>query len=88
MAQPKKLTPAQRKQKKDQEQYKAYQEELSKLLSAAKNKPADQASTWRWAALEIFRELQAFPKSSERDVMIERALYVARQAQVVMNFAG
>lgn len=42
----------------------------------------------RWAALELFRDIQKEPESLQRDELVESSLALAREAQIGVNFSG
>lgn len=86
MVQPKKLTQAQKFEKKQKEKLASYKIQLIRLrMSLGKT---NDPTTFRWAALELFKELRTeFPETS---TLIEsyktEALNIAREAQAIMNF--
>jgi hypothetical protein len=59
--------------------------ELDTLLGALKKEDAGKADTWRWAAMEIYMQAFALPENSDRDRVLSKALFVAREAQSVIN---
>jgi hypothetical protein len=43
--------------------------------------------TWKWAAMEIFKELQQeFPDAEAVEVLKARALHIARECEAAQNF--
>ena len=97
MGQPKKLTHAQKTARRDQAALEAalepVQRDLASIRRAMKKDAAnggDDMGTWRWAALEVFNTLSRDfdPQSPVVKSYMNRALYLAREAQQVMNFRG
>lgn len=84
MAQPKKLTLKQKQEKKLLEEIATHKSELMRIKLGMKSKPGEM-STWRWAALEVFKDLKDL-KHPEADKTRELALKIARDAQGAMNF--
>ena len=80
MAQPKKLTLKQKQAKALDEQISHYLCELARL------KKVQDLDTKRWAALEIFKELGQLGKDVRVSHAQDIALYVAREAQIGINF--
>lgn len=81
MAQPKKLTHKQKQEKKLMQRLESYKTELKNLKIAIKTKLSDsELDTWRWAALQIFKDLGEFEKHPEVDRYREIALNLAREA--------
>jgi hypothetical protein len=82
MAQPKKVSFQEKQRRKLVAEINAHGAELLKLKKAMKNQP-EEMDTWRWAVLEIFKQLRQYGK--EADDMREAALQLARNAQVAIN---
>ena len=82
---PIKLTHKQRIQKKIENSLIPIHNDLDKINNALHNSPNPE--TWRWAALDIFYTLtNKFPTDSLKvEYEKERALAIARKAQVIMN---
>lgn len=60
---------------------------LRRLDHAMMNSDSKSMSTWRWAALDIFNNLQLnFPFCKEVEYEKQYALHIAREAQTSMNF--
>lgn len=92
---PKKLTHREKQQKEVRQRLGKYAVELSKIKNALNT--SDDLETWRWASLEVFRAISndKWPKNNDHDGydisanverMKERALEIARDAQVGINF--
>lgn len=86
MGQPKKLTHKQRQERAVMTRIAPIDAELKRIYHALKTASAEEVPTWRWAALEIFRSLQVEQSHEQVDKLKEKALYIAREAQAVMNF--
>ena len=96
MGQPKKLTHKMKIEQKIEQQFVEkityHSTELSKIKKAMMNKTYVDLSTWRWAALEIFRTISADPALPHTNPRVcavkDLALSIAREAQGAMNFLG
>ncbi len=91
MAPPKKLPYAERMAKKENDkivkEVAIIHDELTEIYKGLQ-KETEDFETWHWAALETFRILQKDFPAGNRAVQIEkgRALAIAREAQLAMNF--
>lgn len=94
MGKPKKLSYAERLQKKEaneiRERLHIHHQDLNKIYKAMKTSAPDTFDTWRWAALEVFKTLQKDFPQNNTDVKLEkaRALAIAREAQAIIHFFG
>jgi hypothetical protein len=86
MGQPKKLTQKQRQERALLARLRPMEDDLKRIMRALMSTPANQAHTWRWAALEVLRSLQTEPNNEHVERLREKALAVAREAQIVINF--
>lgn len=94
MGQPRKLSPKQRVVASHQRMLAAKLAQVRNDLQFIRkemNGGCVNFDTWRWAALEVFRRLQdasEFPPSDLNvEQCVERALMLAREAQLAMNFS-
>lgn len=85
MAQPKKLTFKQKQERKLLLQLETYKTSLLRIKKAMKTN-LDDLETWRWAAMEVFKDLGKLEKHPEVDKWREYALELARECQIGMNF--
>lgn len=90
----KKSTYSQRQEKKEnisiEKQINDIHDDLIKAKKALLQ-GCDDAETWRWVALESFRKLQRdeFPQKNKLVIREKNiALYIAREAQAVINFTS
>lgn len=81
MGQPKKLTYKEKQDRKLAQDISKYEIELKKIHRGMQN--SNDIGTWRWAALEIFKEVSNnFDNKTEKvKALKELALFVAREAQ-------
>lgn len=88
--QPKKLPYAERMLKKEiggrLEPIKISLRRLYKSMLNVKEKDYKNMSDFKWASLETLKDLRQLPNCKEVNYEIEYALYIAREAQSVMNF--
>ena len=82
---PIKLTRAQRAERDLLKQLAPLKQELAKLRRALMRN-TDEAETYRWAALELFRTLQQFGNSTHVKLLSNQALEIAREAQAVILY--
>ena len=87
MGQPKKLTFAEKKEKKLIQEAESYRIQLSQLRKALKSCDHQTAINLRWAALELFKTMQnEMDASYLSKKYCEAALNIARNAQIIINF--
>jgi hypothetical protein len=81
MGQPKKLTYKEKQDRKLAQDISKYEIELKKIHRGMQK--SNDIATWRWAAMEIFKEVSnKFDNKSEKvKALKEQALFVAREAQ-------
>ena len=86
MGQPKKLTHAQKIAKIENDKLASYKIQLVRLRIGLAR--FDDAKTWKWAALELYKELgREFPEETSRVRQYrEEALNIAKEAQYMMCF--
>ena len=86
MAQPKKLTYKQKQEKAAMKILEPYKKQLQQLHMSMRKNPSEM-ETWRWAALELFKEISGLSmEHGEMERLKERALFLAREAQGAINF--
>jgi hypothetical protein len=92
MAQPKKLSHREKLMKKEEQQLKEHQQKLIRLRTAMRNNPRlDAYDTWRWAALQVFNDLQKVSlrfHTAKLAAIKEQALEIAVEAQAIINFTN
>jgi hypothetical protein len=86
MGQPKKLTFAEKKDKKRIQEAEPYRIQIAQLCKALKNCDHQKAINLRWAALELFKTMQNEMEASHLSKKYcEAALNIARNAQIIIN---
>jgi methylthioribose-1-phosphate isomerase len=87
MGQPKKLTFAEKKEKKQVQEAENYRIQIVQLRKALKNCDQETAINLRWAALELFKTMQNGMETSHLSKKYcNTALEIARNAQIIINF--